>query len=92
MKVSILDTENGRRKERINCLRREKIAEFKAKKRLEAELERARCICATTAKASQQVEDGNRVDWINKKGSTTRCPNRAMNVTFGEKGGLIGDG
>ncbi|CAM9192722.1 unnamed protein product [Ascophyllum nodosum] len=57
VKVSILDTENGRRKERINCLRREKIAEFKAKKRLEAELERARCICATTAKASQQMVD-----------------------------------
>lgn len=51
----MLDAENGRRRERVNCLRREKMAEVKAKERLKAELERTRTVCTNTARAAQQV-------------------------------------
>lgn len=51
----MLDAANARRKECVNSLRREKMAEMKAKKRLQAELEQARGTCASTTKASQQV-------------------------------------
>lgn len=51
----MLDAENNRRKERVNCLRREKMAEVKAKERMAAELERVRSVCTNTARAAQQV-------------------------------------
>lgn len=55
MKASTLDAANARRKECVNSLRREKMAEVKGHKRLVAELERARAICASTTRATQQV-------------------------------------
>ncbi|CAM9809674.1 unnamed protein product [Ectocarpus sp. 4 AP-2014] len=57
MKASMLDAANARRKECVNSLRREKMAEAKAQKRLVAELERARAICASTTRATQQMVD-----------------------------------
>ncbi|CBJ29526.1 outer dynein arm docking complex protein oda-dc [Ectocarpus siliculosus] len=57
MKASMLDAANARRKECVNSLRREKMAEVKAQKRLVAELERARAICASTTRATQQMVD-----------------------------------
>lgn len=51
----MLDAENDRRKERVNCLRREKMAEVKAKERLKDELERTRTVCTNSARAAQQV-------------------------------------
>lgn len=55
MKASTLDAANCQRKESVNSLRREKMAEVKGQKRLESELERGRAICATTTRATQQV-------------------------------------
>eukprot|EP00903_Cladosiphon_okamuranus_P010122 g9585.t1 len=57
MKASTLDAANGQRKERVNSLRREKMAEVKGLKRLESELERGRAICAFTTRATQQMVD-----------------------------------
>lgn len=58
-KASMLDAANIRRKECVDSLRREKMAEAKAQKQLESELERAREICATTTRATQQVSTTN---------------------------------
>lgn len=57
-KASMLDAANIHRKECVDSLRREKMAETKAKKRLETELERAKEICASTTRATQQVIEG----------------------------------
>lgn len=53
----MLDAANSRRKECVDSLRREKMAETKAKKRLEAELERAKATCSSTARLTQQARD-----------------------------------
>lgn len=53
----MLDAANTRRKEGVNSLRREKMAETKAKKRLETELERAKEICASTTRTTQHVSE-----------------------------------
>lgn len=55
MKASTLVAANYQRKECVNSLRREKMAEVKGQKRLEGDLERGRAICATTTRATQQV-------------------------------------
>lgn len=57
MKASTLDAANVRRKECVNSLRREKMAEVKGLTRLEAELERARAVYASTTRATQQVRN-----------------------------------
>ncbi|CAM9764587.1 unnamed protein product, partial [Sphacelaria rigidula] len=56
-KASMLDAANARRRERVNSLRREKMAEMKAKRRLEAELEAARATCSSTTRLTQQMVD-----------------------------------